>query len=114
MIVNTASITATEGQAGQVAYSASKAGVAGMTVPAARDLGLFGVRVCAIAPGVFETPLVDMMAGEMREALGKNVVFPRRLGRPAEYARLVRAICEIGYLNGEVIRLDGALRMPAD
>ena len=112
LIVNTASVAAFEGQIGQISYSASKGGVVGMTVPAARDLAPVGIRVCTIAPGLFDTPLLGTLPEPQREALAKDVVFPKRLGRAEEYARLVRAIAEIGYLNGEVIRLDGALRMP--
>jgi NAD(P)-dependent dehydrogenase (short-subunit alcohol dehydrogenase family) len=112
LIVNTASVAAFEGQIGQISYSASKGGVVGMTVPAARDLAPVGIRVCTIAPGLFDTPLLGTLPEAQREALAKDVVFPKRLGRAEEYARLVRAIAEIGYLNGEVFRLDGALRMP--
>ncbi|MGZ4180424.1 MAG: SDR family NAD(P)-dependent oxidoreductase [Solirubrobacteraceae bacterium] len=110
--VNTASIAAFDGQIGQIAYSASKAAVVGMTLPAARDLAVGGVRVCAIAPGTFDTPLLGGLAPETREALGNAVPFPHRLGRPQEYAALAVHIVENEMLNGEVIRLDGALRMP--
>ncbi|HEV8314253.1 MAG TPA: SDR family NAD(P)-dependent oxidoreductase [Burkholderiaceae bacterium] len=112
VIVNTASVAAFDGQIGQIAYSASKGGVVGMTLPAARDLSPTGIRVCTVAPGLFDTPLLAMLPQEARDALGAGVPFPRRLGGPAEFAALVVHICENGYLNGEVIRLDGALRMP--
>ena len=111
-VVMTASIAAFEGQMGQIAYSASKAGVAGMTLPAARDLASFGVRVCTIAPGLFDTPLLAGLPQKTREGLGAGVPFPRRLGRPSEYAQLVAQVAENPMLNGETIRLDGALRMP--
>ena len=110
--VNTASIAAFDGQIGQVAYSASKGGVAGLTLPAARDLASGGIRVCTIAPGTFDTPLLAGLPEESREALGKAVPFPPRLGRPDEFAALAVHIVENEMLNGEVIRLDGALRMP--
>jgi NAD(P)-dependent dehydrogenase (short-subunit alcohol dehydrogenase family) len=109
--VTTASIAAYEGQIGQIAYSASKGGVVGMTLPAARDLAQYGIRVAAIAPGLFDTPLLAGLPEESREALGRAVPFPARLGLPAEYAQLAAAIVENPMLNGEVIRLDGALRM---
>lgn len=112
VIVNTASVAAFDGQIGQIAYAASKAGVAGMTLPAARDLGVVGVRVVTIAPGIFDTPMLGQLSEEVRAALAKDVVFPKRLGDPAEYGGFVRSIVETGYLNGETIRLDGALRMP--
>lgn len=111
-VIMTASIAAWDGQIGQTAYSASKAGVAGLTLPAARDLARVGIRVCTIAPGLFDTPLLAALPAEAREALGKQVPFPSRLGRPDEYAQLACAIAENAMLNGEVIRLDGALRMP--
>jgi NAD(P)-dependent dehydrogenase (short-subunit alcohol dehydrogenase family) len=111
VIVNTASVAAFEGQVGQAAYAASKAGVAGMTLPLARDLARHGIRVMTIAPGVFETPMAAQIPAEIAEALAKAVPFPPRLGRPAEFAALVRAIVENVMLNGEVIRLDGAIRM---
>ena len=111
-IVMTASIAAFEGQTGQIAYSASKAGVAGMTLPAARDLASFGIRVCTIAPGLFDTPLLADLPQKTRDGLGAGVPFPRRLGRPEEYAQLVAQVAENPMLNGETIRLDGALRMP--
>jgi 3-hydroxyacyl-CoA dehydrogenase / 3-hydroxy-2-methylbutyryl-CoA dehydrogenase len=110
--VNTASIAAFDGQIGQIAYSASKGAIVGMTLPAARDLASVGVRVCAIAPGTFDTPLQAALPAESREALGQAVPFPSRLGRPQEFAALVAHIVENEMLNGEVIRLDGALRMP--
>ncbi len=110
--VNTASIAAYDGQIGQIAYSASKGAVVSMTLPAARDLSSAGVRVCAIAPGTFDTPLLGALPQDSREALGKAVPFPSRFGRPDEFAALVAHIVENEMLNGEVIRLDGALRMP--
>jgi NAD(P)-dependent dehydrogenase (short-subunit alcohol dehydrogenase family) len=109
--VNTASIAAYDGQIGQVAYSASKGGVVGLTLPAARDLAAAGIRVCAIAPGLFDTPLLAALPPGGRESLGKSIPFPPRLGQPSEYAALVAHIVENRMLNGEVIRLDGALRM---
>ena len=109
--VNTASIAAYEGQVGQIAYAASKGGVVGMTLPAARDLAQSGVRVCTIAPGLFDTPLLAALPQEQRDELGRQVPFPARLGTPAEYAALVHHVAENRMLNGEVIRLDGALRM---
>lgn len=111
VIVNTASIAAFDGQKGQAAYAASKAGIAGMTLPLARDLAGLGIRVCAIAPGIFATPMMAGLPPEVQESLAASVPFPRRLGDPAEFAALARFIVECGYLNGEVIRLDGALRM---
>lgn len=111
VIVNTASVAAYDGQMGQAAYAASKAGIAGMTLPIARDLARNGIRVMTVAPGIFETPMMAGMAPEVQEALGKMVPFPPRLGRPAEFAALVGQIVENPYLNGEVIRLDGAIRM---
>ncbi len=110
--VNTASIAAFDGQIGQIAYSASKGAIVGMTLPAARDLSAVGVRVCAIAPGTFDTPLLAALPQESRDALGQAVPFPSRLGRPEEFAALVAHIVQNEMLNGEVIRLDGALRMP--
>ncbi|HXH22170.1 MAG TPA: 3-hydroxyacyl-CoA dehydrogenase [Dehalococcoidia bacterium] len=112
VIVNTASVAAFDGQIGQAAYSASKAGVVGMTLPIAREFGRFGIRVMTIAPGIFETPMLGALNAEAREALVKDAVFPGRLGRPSEYALLVRQIVENPMLNGETIRLDGGLRMP--
>jgi 3-hydroxyacyl-CoA dehydrogenase/3-hydroxy-2-methylbutyryl-CoA dehydrogenase len=110
--VNTASIAAFDGQIGQVAYSASKGAIVSMTLPAARDLAPLGVRVCAIAPGVFETPLLGNLPQAAIEALGTGLQFPSRFGQPREFAALVAHIVENEMLNGEVIRLDGALRMP--
>jgi NAD(P)-dependent dehydrogenase (short-subunit alcohol dehydrogenase family) len=110
--VNTASIAAYDGQIGQIAYSASKGGIVGMTLPAARDLAKRGVRVNTIAPGLFDTPLLAALPEEARTALGEGIPFPSRLGRPEEYARLVTQIVANPMLNGETIRLDGALRMP--
>ncbi len=110
--VNTASVAAFDGQVGQIAYSASKGGIVGMTLPAARDLAQYGVRVCTIAPGLFDTPLLAALPEEARQKLGAGVPFPQRLGQPDEYARLASHIVENPMLNGEVIRLDGALRMP--
>jgi len=112
VIVNTASVAAFDGQIGQISYSASKGGVVGMTLPAARDLAAVGIRVCTIAPGLFDTPLLGTLPDEQRQALAKDVVFPRRLGTSAEYAAMVRTICENSYLNGETFRLDAGLRMP--
>jgi NAD(P)-dependent dehydrogenase (short-subunit alcohol dehydrogenase family) len=110
--INTASIAAFDGQIGQVAYSASKGGIVGMTLPAARDLASAGIRVCTIAPGTFDTPLLGALPQEQRAELGKAIPFPPRLGRPEEFAALAVHIVENEMLNGEVIRLDGALRMP--
>ncbi len=109
--VNTASIAAYDGQIGQAAYAASKGGVVGMTLPVARDLARFGIRVCTIAPGLFDTPLLAALPEDARTALGASIPFPARLGDPAEYGALACHIVENGMLNGEVIRLDGALRM---
>jgi len=111
VIVNTASVAAFEGQIGQAAYAASKGGVAALTLPAAREFAKFGIRVMTIAPGVFKTPMVAGLSEEVQASLAANVPFPPRLGDPAEYADLVLAICGNAMLNGEVIRLDGALRM---
>jgi NAD(P)-dependent dehydrogenase (short-subunit alcohol dehydrogenase family) len=111
VIINTASVAAFDGQIGQAAYGASKAGVAGMTLPMARDLSRSGIRVMTIAPGIFETPMLMGMPQEVRDALGKMVPFPQRLGMPVEYAHLARTIIENTMLNGETIRLDGAIRM---
>jgi 3-hydroxyacyl-CoA dehydrogenase/3-hydroxy-2-methylbutyryl-CoA dehydrogenase len=110
--VNTASIAAFDGQIGQVAYSASKGGIVGMTLPAARDLASRGIRVVTIAPGTFDTPLLGALPEDAREELGRAIPFPPRLGRPAEFAALALQIVENTMLNGETIRLDGALRMP--
>jgi 3-hydroxyacyl-CoA dehydrogenase/3-hydroxy-2-methylbutyryl-CoA dehydrogenase len=110
--VNTASIAAYDGQIGQIAYAASKGGIVGMTLPAARDMASRGVRVMTIAPGLFDTPLLAALPEEARTALGAGIPFPSRLGRPDEYARIVLEIVANQMLNGETIRLDGALRMP--
>jgi len=111
VIINTASVAAFDGQIGQAAYGASKAGVAGLTLPMARDLSRSGIRVMTIAPGIFETPMLLGMPQEVQDALGKMVPFPPRLGKPFEYASLAKAIIENTMLNGETIRLDGAIRM---
>ena len=111
VIVNTASVAAYDGQIGQAAYSASKAAIVGMTLPIARELARSGIRVMTIAPGTFETPMLASLSQEVRDSLGKMVPFPPRLGKPSEFAALVRAIIENPMLNGEVIRLDGAIRM---
>jgi len=111
VIINTASIAAFDGQIGQAAYAASKGGIVSMTLPIARELARSGIRVVTIAPGVFETPMVAGFSQEVQDALGKSVPFPPRLGRPAEFAALVAHICQNTMLNGETIRLDGALRM---
>ncbi len=111
-VVMTASIAAFDGQIGQAAYSASKGGVVGLTLPAARDLARLGIRVCTIAPGLFDTPLLAGLPDDARQALGNQIPFPSRLGRPEEYARLACHIAENTMLNGETLRLDGALRMP--
>jgi NAD(P)-dependent dehydrogenase (short-subunit alcohol dehydrogenase family) len=111
VVINTASVAAFDGQIGQISYAASKAGVVGMTLPAARDLASVGVRVCTIAPGLFDTPMMAGLSEKARQSLGASVVGPSRLGRPDEYAALAVAIAENSYLNGEVIRLDGAIRM---
>jgi NAD(P)-dependent dehydrogenase (short-subunit alcohol dehydrogenase family) len=110
-IVNTASVAAFDGQIGQAAYSASKGGVVGMTLPIARDLSRFGIRVCTIAPGLFDTPLLALLPEPARQALGASIPFPPRLGRPPEFASLACEILSNPMLNGEVIRLDGAIRM---
>jgi len=111
LLVHTASVAAYEGQIGQIAYSASKAGVIGLVLPMARELARSGIRVMAIAPGIFETPMVAGMTPELQASLGAQVPFPPRLGRPAEFAELVLAIVQNPMLNGETIRLDGAIRM---
>lgn len=111
VIINSASVAAFEGQIGQAAYSASKGGIVGMTLPVARDLARYGIRVCTIAPGIFDTPLLGSLSDEVRASLGVQVPFPQRLGQPAEYAQLAQQIVENEMLNGETIRLDGALRM---
>ena len=112
VIINTASIAAYEGQVGQAAYAASKAGVVGLTLPAARELARAGVRVVTIAPGLIETPMFNTLPDDLREGLAASVPYPNRLGRPAEYAALVLHIAANRFLNGETIRLDGALRLP--
>lgn len=112
VIINTASGAAFEGQIGQAAYSASKGGVVGLTLPVARDLSSLGIRVATIAPGTFDTPMLGLLPDAARQALAEQVPFPRRLGRPAEFGALARHIVENAMLNGETIRLDGALRMP--
>ncbi len=112
IIINTASIAAFDGQIGQVAYSASKGGIVGLTLPAARDLARSGIRVVTIAPGIMDTPLLGKLPEQVRHALGEQVPFPARLGRPEEFAALACHIIENQLINGEVIRLDGALRMP--
>jgi len=111
VIVNTASVAAYDGQIGQAAYSASKGGIVGMTLPIARDLASYGIRVCTIAPGIFDTPLLAGLPEAARISLGKQVPFPPRLGQPREFGMLAKQIVENGMLNGEVIRLDGAIRM---
>ena len=111
VIVNTASVAAFDGQIGQAAYSASKGGVVGMTLPIARELARYGIRVMTIAPGLFLTPLLETLSEEIRASLGAQVPFPSRLGDPAEFAQLVGSIVENPMLNGETIRLDGAIRM---
>ena len=111
VIVNTASIAAYDGQVGQAAYSSSKGGIVGLTLPAARDLAQHGIRVCTIAPGIVETPMLATVSDEFRAGLAAGVPFPQRLARPDEYAQLALAIVDHDYLNGEVIRMDGALRM---
>lgn len=113
VIINTASIAAFEGQMGQSAYAASKGAVAALTLPAARDLADRGIRVCAIAPGIVDTPMMASFSTEVRSALSDSVPFPKRLAKPAEFAELALSIVDHDYLNGEVIRLDGALRMAA-
>jgi len=111
VMVNTASVAAFDGQVGQEAYSASKGGIVGMTLPLARDLAQFGVRVCTIAPGLFHTPLMAQLPEEVQKSLAASIPFPKRLGKPEEFAELACHIVTNGHLNGEVIRLDGALRM---
>ena len=111
VIVNTASVAAYDGQVGQLAYSASKGGIVGMTLPMARDLADKGIRVCAIAPGLFHTPMLDELPQEVQDSLGAQVPFPSRLGHAAEYAEMANHIAQNPMLNGEVIRLDGAIRM---
>ncbi|MFE6996900.1 SDR family NAD(P)-dependent oxidoreductase [Microbacterium sp. NPDC057659] len=111
VIINTASVAAFDGQIGQPAYSASKGGVHAMTLPIARELARYGIRVCTIAPGIMETPMLAGLPEAAQESLGQQVPYPARLGRPDEYAALAQSIVENGYLNGETIRLDGAIRM---
>lgn len=113
VIVNTSSVAAEDGQIGQAAYSASKAGIVGMTLPIARDLTSVGIRVNTILPGLFDTPLVSGLSPNVRDALAQNIPFPKRFGRPDEYASLALEICRNGYINGEYFRLDAALRMAA-
>lgn len=112
LIINTASVAAFDGQKGQAAYAASKAGITGLSLPMARDLARQGIRVMAIAPGIFRTPMLEGLGEDVMAELARDVVFPARLGDPAEYAALARFIVECEYLNGTTIRLDGALRMP--
>jgi NAD(P)-dependent dehydrogenase (short-subunit alcohol dehydrogenase family) len=111
VIINTASVAAFDGQIGQLAYAASKGGVVAMTLPAARDLSVAGIRVVTIAPGLMDTPLLGLLPAEAKAALGASVVYPKRLGDPEEYAKMAMAIVDNDYLNGETIRLDGAIRM---
>ncbi len=111
VIVNTASVAAFDGQIGQLAYSASKAAVVGMTLPAARDLSVVGIRVCTIAPGLMDTPLLGSLPDQAKAALGASVVYPKRLGLPDEFAKMAMAIIDNDYMNGETVRLDGAIRM---
>ncbi|MGZ5366828.1 SDR family NAD(P)-dependent oxidoreductase [Aeromicrobium sp.] len=111
VVINTASIAAYDGQVGQAAYASSKGGIVGLTLPAARDLAQYGIRVCTIAPGIVETPMLATVSQEFRDALAAGVPFPQRLARPEEYAKLALAIIDNDYLNGETIRMDGALRM---
>jgi NAD(P)-dependent dehydrogenase (short-subunit alcohol dehydrogenase family) len=111
LLIHTASVAAFEGQIGQVAYAATKAGIAGMTLPIARELAQHGIRCVAIAPGIFMTPMLASLSKEVQDSLGKQIPFPSRLGKPEEFAHLVQSIVEIPTLNGEIIRLDGAIRM---
>ena len=111
VVINTASVAAYDGQIGQAAYSASKGGIVGMTLPIARDLADKGIRVCTIAPGIFETPLLGTLPDDVRQSLANAVPFPQKLGQPSEYAQLARQIVENVMLNAETIRLDGAIRM---
>ncbi|MCZ6522896.1 MAG: SDR family NAD(P)-dependent oxidoreductase, partial [Alphaproteobacteria bacterium] len=111
VIINTASVAAFDGQIGQPAYAASKAGVAGMTLPLAREFAQHGIRVLTIAPGIFETPMLQGLDEKVQQALAASIPFPKRLGSAAEYAGLVKHMCENTMLNGEVVRLDGAIRM---
>jgi NAD(P)-dependent dehydrogenase (short-subunit alcohol dehydrogenase family) len=112
VIVSTASVAAFEGQIGQAAYAASKGGIVSLTLPAAREFAQFGIRVCAIAPGLFLTPLLKQLPQDVQDSLGASIPFPKRLGQAQEFAKLALHIVENTFLNGEVIRLDGALRMP--
>jgi NAD(P)-dependent dehydrogenase (short-subunit alcohol dehydrogenase family) len=112
VIVNTASVAAFDGQVGQLAYAASKGAVVAMTLPAARDLASVGIRVVTIAPGLFDTPLLETLSEEQRQALALSVLFPKKLGQAAQFGELVAHVAQNGYLNGEVIRLDGGIRMP--
>jgi NAD(P)-dependent dehydrogenase (short-subunit alcohol dehydrogenase family) len=112
VVVNTASIAGIEGQTGQLAYAAAKAAILGMTLPLARDLGALGIRVCAIAPGTMGTPIMLSVPEQLKDQLTKSIIFPKRMGRPEEFALLVESIARNPYLNGENIRLDGALRFP--
>ena len=111
VIINTASIAAYEGQRGQVAYSASKGGLISITLPIARDLAYYGIRIVTVAPGVFETPILGGISAEVKQGLARDIPFPSRLGQPAEFAKLAQHVVENPYINGETIRLDGALRM---
>jgi 3-hydroxyacyl-CoA dehydrogenase/3-hydroxy-2-methylbutyryl-CoA dehydrogenase len=111
VIINVASVAAFEGQIGQCAYSASKGGIVSMTLPIARDLSQYGIRVCTIAPGIFDTPMLGKLPGDVRASLNRQVPFPPRMGKPVEVAKLALAIIENQYLNGEIIRIDGAIRM---
>src|SRR5215813_11487679 len=111
LLIHVASVAAFEGQIGQAAYSATKAGLAGMTLPIARELARFGIRCVSIAPGIFHTPMMDAMSQELQDSLASQIPFPQRLGKPEEFAQLVQSIFEIPMLNGETIRLDGAIRM---
>jgi NAD(P)-dependent dehydrogenase (short-subunit alcohol dehydrogenase family) len=111
IIINTASVAAYEGQIGQAAYSASKGGVVAMTLPAARELARFGVRVVTIAPGLIETPMLGGMTKEVQDSLIATTIFPKRLGKPGEFAKLVLHVCDNALINGETIRLDGAVRL---
>jgi NAD(P)-dependent dehydrogenase (short-subunit alcohol dehydrogenase family) len=111
VIINTASVAAFDGQIGQAAYSASKGGIVSMALPAARELARFGIRVNTIAPGIFLTPLLQGMPEEVQQSLGASIPYPSRLGKPSEFAELARFMVENSYLNGEVVRLDGAIRM---
>ncbi len=112
VIINTASVAAFDGQKGQVAYSATKGAIVGMTLPVSRDLAYYGIRICAIAPGLFLTPLFEGLGQEVVDSLSAQVTFPKRLGKPSEYGSLARTIVESPYMNGETIRLDGAIRLP--